>query len=110
MDGPNNKPKEGTDEKPKGTDEKPKGTDEKPKGESEEGTTPDPFERINARLTSMEQAQSGIMKAQSDMMKAISAIANQGAVNNSIDADNGETDDDEYPDIDLDSLNRLIGD
>ena len=63
----------------------------------------DPFEGINARLASMEQAQS-------DMMKAISALANQGAVNKSIDADNGETDDDEYPDIDLDSINRLIGD
>lgn len=63
----------------------------------------DPLEGINARLASMEQAQS-------DMMKAISALANQGAVNKSIEADNDETDDDEYPDIDLDSLNRLIGD
>lgn len=98
-----NKKPEGTDEKPKGTDEKPEGTDEKPKGEPEEVTTPDPFEGINARLASMEQAQS-------DMMKAISALANQGAVNKSIDADNDETDADEYPDIDLDSVNRLIGD
>ncbi len=49
-------------------------------------------------------------QAQSDMMKAISALANQGAVNKSIDADNDETDADEYPDIDLDSVNRLIGD
>lgn len=96
------KPKD-TDEKPEGTDEKPEGTGEKPEGKPEEGTAPDPFEGINARLASMEQAQS-------DMMKAISALANQGAVNKSIDADNGETDDDEYPDIDLDSLNRLIGD
>lgn len=101
-EGTDEKPK-GTDEKPKGTDEKPKGTDEKPKGESEKGTTPDPFEGINARLASMEQAQS-------DMMKAISALANQGAVNKSIDADNDETDAEEYPDIDLDSVNRLIGD
>lgn len=96
------KPKD-TDEKPEGTDEKPEGTGEKPEGKPEEGTAPDPFEGINARLASMEQAQS-------DMMKAISALANQGAVNKSIDADNGETDDDEYPDIDLNSLNRLIGD
>ena len=98
----NEKP-EGTDEKPNGTDEKPEGTGEKPKGESEEGTAPDPFEGINARLASMEQAQS-------DMMKAISALANQGAINKSIEADNDETDADEYPDIDLDSVNRLIGD
>ena len=103
MEDTNKKPKDGTDEKPEGTDEKPEGTGEKPEGKPEEGTAPDPFDGINARLASMEQAQS-------DMMKAISALANQGAVNKSIDADNGETDDDEYPDIDLDSLNRLIGD
>ena len=103
MEDTNKKPKDGTDEKPEGTDEKPEGTGEKPEGKPEEGTAPDPFEGINARLASMEQAQS-------DMMKAISALANQGAVNKSIDADNGETDDDEYPDIDLDSINRLIGD
>lgn len=103
MEDTNKKPKDGTDEKPEGAGEKPEGTGEKPNGESEEGTTPDPFEGINARLASMEQAQS-------DMMKAISALANQGAVNKSIEADNDETDADDYPDIDLDSLNRLIGD
>lgn len=103
MEDTNKKPKDGTDEKPEGTDEKPEGTGEKPEGKPEEGTAPDPFEGINARLASMEQAQS-------DMMKAISALANQGAVNKSIEADNDETDADEYPDIDLDSLNRLIGD
>ena len=103
MEDTNKKPKDGTDEKPEGTDEKPEGTGEKPEGKPEEGTAPDPFEGINARLASMEQAQS-------DMMKAISALANQGAVNKSIETDNDETDDDEYPDIDLDSLNRLIGD
>lgn len=103
MEDTNKKPKDGTDEKPEGTDEKPEGTGEKPEGKPGEGTAPDPFEGINARLASMEQAQS-------DMMKAISALANQGAVNKSIEADNDETDDDEYPDIDLDSLNRLIGD
>ena len=103
MEDTNKKPKDGTDEKPEGTDEKPEGTGEKPEGKPEEGTAPDPFEGINARLASMEQAQS-------DMMKAISALANQGAVNKSIEADNDETEADEYPDIDLDSLNRLIGD
>lgn len=65
--------------------------------------TPDPFEGINARLASMEQAQA-------DMMQAISALANQGAVNASVQADNGNAPDDEdYPEIDLDSINRLIG-
>ena len=71
---------------------------------TQEPDTPDPFEGINARLAAMEQAQA-------DMMQAISAIANQGAVNASVQADNGNVPgDDEYPDIDLDSLNRLIGD
>lgn len=64
---------------------------------------PDPFEGINARLASMEQAQS-------DMMKAISALANQGAVNASVNEDNKATGEDDYPTIDLDSINRLIGD
>ena len=97
------KPEEGTEKKPEeGTDEKPKGTGEKPKGESEEGTAPDPFEGINARLASMEQAQS-------DMMKAISALANQGAVNASVAQDNGNGSEDDYPMIDLAEINRLIG-
>lgn len=71
----------------------------------QEPQAPDPFEGINARLASMEQAQS-------DMMKAISALANQGAVNASVSADNGDDGDgtDDYPVIDLDSMNRLIGD
>ena len=43
-------------------------------------------------------------------MQAISALANQGAVNASVQADNGNApDDDDYPEIDLDSINRLIG-
>ena len=75
-----------------------------PAAKQEPAATPDPFEGINARLAAMEQAQA-------DMMQAISAIANQGAVNASVQADNGNAPgDDEYPDIDLDSLNRLIGD
>lgn len=77
---------------------------QEPDAKQEPAATPDPFEGINARLAAMEQAQA-------DMMKAISAIANQGAVNASVRADNGNAPgDDEYPDIDLDSLNRLIGD
>ena len=71
---------------------------------------PDPFEGINARLDSMEQAQAGMEQAQANMMQAISALANQGAVNASVQADNGNApDDDDYPEIDLDSINRLIG-
>ena len=99
-DDPQQKP---ADPQQKPADPQQKPADPAPADPAPADPAPDPFDGINARLASMEQAQS-------DMMKAISALANQGAVNKSIDADNGETDDDEYPDIDLDSLNRLIGD
>ena len=103
-DDPQQKPDD-PQQKPADPQQKPVDPQQKPADPQQKPADPasDPFEGINARLASMEQAQS-------DMMKAISALANQGAVNKSIDADNGETDDDEYPDIDLDSINRLIGD
>ena len=103
-DDPQQKPAD-PQQKPADPQQKPADPQQKPADSQQKPADPasDPFEGINARLASMEQAQS-------DMMKAISALANQGAVNKSIDADNGETDDDEYPDIDLDSINRLIGD
>ncbi len=103
-DDPQQKPAD-PQQKPVDPQQKPADPQQKPADQQQKPADPasDPFEGINARLASMEQAQS-------DMMKAISALANQGAVNKSIDADNGETDDDEYPDIDLDSINRLIGD
>lgn len=74
----------------------------KPANSAAADPAPDPFAGINARLASMEQAQA-------DMMQAISALANQGAVNASVQADNGNAPDDDYPEIDLDSINRLIG-
>lgn len=44
-----------------------------------------------------------------DMSAAITAIANQGSVNESIQQDNHETEEEEYPTIDIDSINRLLG-
>ena len=44
-----------------------------------------------------------------DMSAAITAIANQGSVNASIKQDNHETDEEEYPTIDIDGINRLLG-
>lgn len=44
-----------------------------------------------------------------DMRTAITAIANQGSVNESIQQDNHETEEEEYPTIDIDGINRLLG-
>ena len=44
-----------------------------------------------------------------DLSAAITAIANQGSVNESIKQDNRETDEDKYPTIDIDGINRLLG-
>lgn len=95
-----NKPADPAPADPQGKPADPQG---KPANSAPADPAPDPFEGINARLASMEQAQA-------DMMQAISALANQGAVNASVQADNGNApDDDDYPEIDLDSINRLIG-
>ena len=44
----------------------------------------------------------------SDLSEAVSAIANQGAVNAAVNDDNGN-DGEDYPTIDLDSINKLMG-
>lgn len=44
-----------------------------------------------------------------DLSAAVKAIANQGSVNDSIDQDNHETGEEEYPTIDIDGINRLLG-
>lgn len=48
-------------------------------------------------------------KQLTDLSAAVTAIANQGSVNESIKQDNHETDEDEYPTIDIDGINRLLG-
>ena len=44
-----------------------------------------------------------------DLCAVITAFANQGSVNQSIKQDNHETDEEEYPTIDIDGINRLLG-
>lgn len=44
-----------------------------------------------------------------DLSAAITAIANQGSVNESIEQDNHETCEEDYPTIDIDGINRLLG-
>ena len=52
---------------------------------------------------------SAMGKQLTDLSAAITAIANQGSVNESIKQDNHETDEVEYPTIDIDGINRLLG-
>ena len=52
---------------------------------------------------------SAMGKQLNDLSAAITAIANQGSVNESIKQDNHETDEDKYPTIDIDGINRLLG-
>lgn len=52
---------------------------------------------------------SAMGKQLNDLSTAITAIANQGSVNESIQHDNNETDEEEYPTIDIDGINRLLG-
>lgn len=48
-------------------------------------------------------------KQLNDLNAVVTAIANQGSVNESIEQDNHETDEVEYPTIDIDGINRLLG-
>lgn len=52
---------------------------------------------------------SAMGKQLNDLMAAVTAIANQGSVDESIKQDNRETDEDKYPTIDIDGINRLLG-
>lgn len=52
---------------------------------------------------------SAMGKQLNDLSTAITAIANQGSVNESIQHDNHETGEEEYPTIDIDGINRLLG-
>lgn len=52
---------------------------------------------------------SAMGKQLNDLSAAITAIANQGSVSESIERDSCETDEDKYPTIDIDGINRLLG-
>lgn len=52
---------------------------------------------------------SAMGKQLNDLSTAITAIANQGSVSESIKQDNHETVEEEYPTIDIEGINRLLG-
>lgn len=52
---------------------------------------------------------SAMGKQLNDLSTAITAIANQGSVSESIQQDNHETVEEEYPTIDIEGINRLLG-
>ena len=64
-----------------------------------------PTENKPAEVPDLSEAIAGITAEIASIKEAISALANQGAVNESVAADNGE----EYPEIDIDEVNRLMG-
>lgn len=94
------------DEKPEQTEDKteqPKQPEQPSNQTEQDASQVNPLESITAELAALKQSQS-------DMMAAISALANQGAVNASVAQDNGNgTDAESYPTIDLTEINRLIG-
>lgn len=101
MANPKNKPAE---DKP--TEDKPaegKPAEGKPaEGKPAEGklTEDKPVE-----VPDLSEAIAGITAEIASIKQAISALANQGAVDESVATDNGE----EYPEIDIDEVNRLMG-
>lgn len=84
------------------TEEKPEEKQEKKPVEAQEKkpeTAPTGTGEFEQLMTMVQ----GMNQRMGDMEQAISALANQGAVNESIDEDNGNGEDD-YPTIDLDKL------
>lgn len=79
---------------------------EEEKPEPVESTVPQLDMSAIADLTATVSAMG---KQLDDLNAAVTAIANQGSVNESIEQDNHETDDVEYPTIDIDGINRLLG-
>lgn len=70
------------------------------------GTEPQPEATALADLTATVLAMG---RQLDDLSAAITAIANQGSVNESIKQDSHGTDEVEYPTIDIDGINRLLG-
>lgn len=89
------KPEEGKEEKPETKPADNAGNGNEPKTENVGLDT----DSIKALMDTV----AGLGKRIDDIGQAVSALANQGAVNESIDHDNGN-DEDDYPIIDLDKL------
>lgn len=99
-------PKENKEEKPKAeektkAEEKPKGPEEKPAG-TEAGSQAEPATDPAAYMGALAE----VMAELASLREAVTALANTGAVNESVATDNGEED---YPEIDLDEINRMMG-
>ena len=84
--------------------------------EKEENTEPVDTEPVKTEpqleasaLADLTATVSAMGKQLTDLSAAVTAIANQGSVNESIQQDNHETDEEEYPTIDIDGINRLLG-
>lgn len=60
-------------------------------------------------LAGLTETVSAMGKQLADLSAAVTAIANQGSVNQSIKQDNHETNEEEYPTIDIEGINRLLG-
>ena len=84
--------------------------------EKEENTEPVDTETVKTEpqleasaLADLTATVSAMGKQLTDLSAAVTAIANQGSVNESTQQDNHETDEEEYPTIDIDGINRLLG-
>lgn len=86
-------------------DEQKEGTE---KEENTESVETEPKLEASA-LADLTATVSAMGKQLTDLSAAVTAIANQGSVNESIQQDNHGTDEEEYPTIDIDGINRLLG-
>lgn len=89
-------------------DEKPKDTESvHPEPDKDPGTPTAPAidpEQFNQLV----QAVSGVVSDINSLKESVTALANQGSVNESVKQDNSPKEP-EYPTIDLDEVNRLLG-
>lgn len=92
-------PKENKEEKPK-SEKKPK-SEEKP-ASTEAGSPTGPAGDPAAYMGTLTE----VMAELASLREAVTALANTGTVNAAVAADNGEED---YPEIDIDEVNRLMG-
>lgn len=61
------------------------------------------------QFAQMVKSVSGMVSEIQSLKESVTALANQGSVNASIQGDNGSQKEPEYPTIDLDEVNRLLG-
>lgn len=80
----------------------------KPCSESVESKSVEPQLEASA-IADLTATVSAMGKQLNDLSTAITAIANQGSVSESIQQDNHETVEEEYPTIDIEGINRLFG-